>query len=111
MNSCNIQIKEVTLAYFSGTGCTQAVVDCFESQLLRLELQVNRVNIAVDDSYVATTDLLIVLSPVYAFRLASIVEKWTRNLPKVKGTYAAIISVSGGGEISPNTACRTTVKF
>ena len=112
MNSYTIPIKAVTLAYFSGTGCTQTVVDCFESQLIELDLQVNKVNIAVDDSYIATTtDLLIVLSPVYAFRLASIIEKWMRNLPEVKGTYAAIISVSGGGEISPNTACRTSCKY
>lgn len=111
MNSYNKSIKTVTLAYFSGTGCTQAVVDCFENQLIKRKLQVNKLNIAVDDSYITTkTDLLIVLSPVYAFRLSTIIENWTRNLPKAKGTYAAIISVSGGGEISPNTACRMKSK-
>ncbi|HEX3037704.1 MAG TPA: EFR1 family ferrodoxin [Oscillospiraceae bacterium] len=111
MNTYNKPIKTVTLAYFSGTGCTQAVVDCFENQLIKRKLQVKKLNIAVDDSYIAaTTDLLIILSPVYAFRLASIIENWTRNLPEAKGTYAAIISVSGGGEISPNTACRMKCK-
>lgn len=111
MNFYKKPIKTVTLAYFSGTGCTQAVVDCFEKQLINYKLQVNKLNIAVDDSYIATrTDLLIILSPVYAFRLSSIIEKWTKNLPEVKETYAAIISVSGGGEISPNTACRMNCK-
>lgn len=111
MNSYNKPIKTVTLAYFSGTGGTKAVADCFESQLTEHKLQVNKINIAVDGSDAATTaDLLIILSPVYAFRLASIMENWTKNLPDVKGIYAAIISVSGGGEISPNTACRMNCK-
>jgi len=111
MNTYNKPIKTVTLAYFSGTGCTQAVVDCFENQLLKHKLQVNKLNVAVDGSYIATTtDLLIVLSPVYAFRLSSIIEDWTRNLSDANGTYAAIIAVSGGGEISPNTACRMKTK-
>lgn len=111
MDSYNRPIKTVTLAYFSGTGCTKAVVDCFENQLIKHKLQVNKLNIAVDDRYnTTTTDLLIVLSPVYAFRLSSIVENWTRDLPEAKGTYAVLISVAGGGEISPNTACRMKSK-
>lgn len=113
MNSCNIEIKVVTLAYFSGTGCTKAVADCFESQLNELGLQVHKTNIATSDNDVILendTDLLIIFSPVYAFRLAAIVEKWTKKLPHSNGTYVAIISVSGGGEVSPNTACRITCK-
>jgi ferredoxin len=111
MNSYGKPIKTVTLAYFSGTGGTQAVADCFEKQLAEYKLQVNKINIAVNDSYAATTaDLLIILSPVYAFRLSSIMENWTKKLPEAKGIYAAIISVSGGGEISPNTACRINCK-
>ncbi len=106
-----MKIKKVTLAYFSGTGCTQMVANIFESQLNNLGLQVNTINIAANDNYTdTTTDLLIILSPVYAFRLASIVEEWTHKLPKAKRTYAAIISVSGGGEVSPNTACRVKCK-
>ncbi len=111
MDNKHKHIKTVTLAYFSGTGCTKAVADCFEKELLEQKLQVNKINIATDDTYHdKKTDLLIILSPVYAFQLAAIVEKWTKNLPKTNGTYAAVISVSGGGEVSPNTACRIKCK-
>lgn len=59
---------------------------------------------------VGKTDLLILFAPVYAFRLASITEDWIKTLHVVKSTPAAIIAVSGGGEISPNTACRIPCK-
>ena len=111
MDDINKHIKTVTLAYFSGTGCTRAVADCFEKKLLEQKLQVHKINIATDVTHHdKTTDLLIILSPVYAFRLAAIVEKWTKDLPKTNGTYAVVISVSGGGEVSPNTACRINCK-
>jgi len=104
-------IKTITLAYFSGTGCTEAIVDCFEQQLLDKGVIVNKINIAsCSRSEVGETDLIIICSPVYALRLASIVEKWVKNLPETQNTYAAIISVSGGGDISPNTACRIPSK-
>ncbi|MDI3537720.1 MAG: hypothetical protein PWR12_921 [Eubacteriaceae bacterium] len=109
MNDC--LIKKVTLAYFSGTGGTRFVTDCFEKQLLEQKLLVNKIDIAkVPPNQVKDTDLLVVLSPVYACRLVSMVEKWTKKLPNSKGSCAAVISVSGGGEISPNTACRIKAK-
>lgn len=107
----NVMIKTTTLAYFSGTGCTETVVNCFESQLIKQGINVNKINIATYNFYdTISSDLLIIFSPVYAFRLASIVEDWVKSLPKANKTYATIISVSGGGEISPNTACRVRCK-
>ncbi len=105
-------IKAVTLAYFSGTGGTEAVVRCVEAQLIRAGIKVNSVYIPFCTMPVKEidSDLLIIFSPVYAFRLASVVERWTRKLPRAKNTLAAVISVSGGGEISPNTACRKYCK-
>jgi len=104
-------IKSITLAYFSGTGCTKAIVDSFEHQLLDKGVIVNKLNIATCSGHeVGETDLIIICSPVYAFRLTSIVERWVKNLPETQNTYAAIISVSGGGDISPNTACRIPSK-
>ncbi len=105
-------IKAVTLAYFSGTGGTEAIVRCVEAQLIRAGIKVNSVDIPFCTIPVKEidSDLLIIFSPVYAFRLASVVERWARNLPCAKNTSAAVISVSGGGEISPNTACRAYCK-
>ncbi|TCL56862.1 hypothetical protein EDD76_11034 [Kineothrix alysoides] len=111
MSNRNIPFQDITLAYFSGTGCTKAAVSCFESRLAGLGIHTSTICISSDSSgSVGTSDLLIVFSPVYAFRLTSIVEDWVKRLPDAQNTYAAIISVSGGGEISPNTACRTLCK-
>jgi len=111
MTDINNPIKTITLTYFSGTGCTKAIVDSFEKQLLEKGVVINKLNIATcSQSEVGDTDLIIICSPVYAFRLTSIVESWVKNLPETQSTKAAIISVSGGGDISPNTACRVPSK-
>jgi ferredoxin/flavodoxin len=103
--------KRFTLAYFSGTGCTKAVCDTFEEQLKRLELDCTKIDIAsCKPQEVRKSDLLIIFAPVYALRLASLMEEWIQKLPKVNHAAAAIISVSGGGEVSPNTACRVYSK-
>ena len=111
MTSKNPRIQSITLAYFSGTGCTEAVVDCFEGQLTQLGINVMRVDVSSCSTYeTAASDFLMVFSPVYAFRLTEIVEKWIQKLPAAESAQAAVISVSGGGEISPNTACRIRCK-
>lgn len=110
MDQVNRQMNTAVLAYFSGTGCTKQAADCLEKELLKQGLQVQQINIAEQESYHNRADLLIVLSPVYAFRLAEITEKWTKKLPHADGTPAAVIAVSGAGEISPNTACRVKCK-
>ncbi len=112
MNDRKLTVKTVTLAYFSGTGGTKAIVSCFETQFVKSGIHVNVIDISCCNTYheEKAPDLLIIFSPVYAFRLASIMEHWTKNLPKTQNTPAAVISVSGGGETSPNTACRVHCK-
>ena len=103
--------ERILLAYFSGTGCTKEVCDCFAKQLSKLNIDTTKVNIATHNpGDIGETDLLIILSPVYGFRLASITEKWVKQLPTMKNTPAVIVSVSGGGEVSPNTASRVKCK-
>ncbi|MHC1723702.1 MAG: EFR1 family ferrodoxin [Aminipila sp.] len=103
--------KSIMIAYFSGTGCTEMVADCLLKQLRERKFEVKKTKISCNTtSTIEESDLLIVLSPVYAFSLAEIVEKWIGNLPQTKNTSAVIISVSGGGEVSPNTACRVRSK-
>lgn len=105
-------IRTATLAYFSGTGGTEAIVRFVEEQLIKVGVKVTSVDIpfCTTQGNKIESDLLIIFSPVYAFRLASIVELWTKNLQETQNTSAAVISVSGGGEISPNTACRAHCK-
>ena len=111
MEKEKIIYKTVTLAYFSGTGGTKMVADCFFDQFTELGIIAKKINIGKSVPYEPkSSDLLLIFSPVYAFRLSSIVEKWVSNLPKTLGKSVALFSVSGAGEISPNTACRTYCK-
>ena len=98
--------KKITLAYFSGTGCTKEVCLCFAQQLAKKGLESKIIGLENHDpGKLKQPDLLVIFSPVYAFRLASITEKWVKGLPKSNRTMVAIVPVSGGGDISPNTAC------
>jgi ferredoxin len=98
--------KKITLAYFSGTGCTKEVCLCFAQQLAKKGLESKTISLeSHDPGTLKLPDLLVIFSPVYAFRLASITEKWIKGLPRSSRTMAVIVPVSGGGDISPNTAC------
>lgn len=108
INKC---YSKVVLAYFSGTGSSEEVCNCFENKFVEYGLEVAKINIS--EKYSIETldaDLIVIISPVYAFRIASITEKWVSRLPNGKDIKVAIISVSGGGEVSPNTACREKCK-
>ncbi|MFR3729769.1 EFR1 family ferrodoxin [Lacrimispora sp.] len=103
--------QRVVLAYFSGTGGTEYAAESMERQLKEQGIKVTKKNIAKDpDISKEKWDLLIILSPVYAFRLAELTEQWVKKLPSGNHKPAAILSVSGGGEVSPNTACRVPCK-
>lgn len=106
-----IKPNRLTLAYFSGTGCTKMVCECFAKQFAEHGISSRIIDIADHDPMEAgQADLLMIFSPVYAFRLVSIVEEWVEKLPSVPDASAVVISVSAGGEISPNTACRVRTK-
>ncbi|WP_321418455.1 EFR1 family ferrodoxin [uncultured Methanomethylovorans sp.] len=101
------QIKTVKIAYFSGTGSTARVADTFESELTRrgisvIKSEIKQGNICSDEK----EDLLILLYAVHACNAPKIVYQWIDSLDGKKQTPVAVISVSGGGEITPNTACR-----
>lgn len=98
--------KKITLAYFSGTGCTKEVCLCFAQQLAKKGLESKTISLENHEpGNLKPPDLLVIFSPVYAFRLASITEKWVKGLPGSSRTMVVIVPVSGGGDISPNTAC------
>jgi ferredoxin/flavodoxin len=99
------------IIYFSGTGGTAKVAavlsDLFEKNGVKVsgyELKGNF--IARCDS-----DLLVILFPVYAANAPKPIDEWVKNAPLGDGKKAAVISVSGGGEMLSNTACRiSTIK-
>lgn len=101
----------VKIAYYSGTGGTAMAAKQFMT-----EFQDNgcpcTMDLITDGCSPCQTahSLLILLFPVHAFRAPGAIDRWIDRLPTVTDRSAVIISVSGGGEISPNTACRLDSK-
>jgi flavodoxin/ferredoxin len=100
-------MDKIRLVYYSGTGGTRIVADSFATQLRGkgAEVTIQRLKAGEPDA-TGGYDLLIVLYAVYAFNAPEPIYEWIKKLPQQKGKPAAVISVSGGGEMSPNTACR-----
>lgn len=106
--------KRIELVYFSGTGGTARAADCMVQSLESRGCQVNRHILEKSRSHDAGNpaagdmhyDILIVIYPVHAFDAPEPIYKWIDGLPHVNGLAAAVISVSGGGEVWPNTASR-----
>lgn len=105
--TASLRIKTVKIAYFSGTGSTARVADAFENEMNRRGLSVIRSEIREGNLHSdEKEDLLLLLFAVHAFNAPRIVYQWIDGLSGARQIPVAVISVSGGGEISPNTACR-----
>ena len=105
--------KTVGIVYFSGTGGTTRAVDCLERSLIARGCLVQKNSLEIsgseaEDRNQADTayDILMVVYPVHAFDAPEVIYDWIERLPGGKGIPAAVISVSGGGEVWPNTASR-----
>ncbi len=110
MNFTVCLFQSAQVAWFSGTGCTAMAAECFEQSFRMRGIEVTQAKIEAGQPHLtAQADLLVLLFPVYAFRSPRIVDEWVRALPMVSGTPAVVCSVSGGGDIPPNTACRVYV--
>jgi ferredoxin len=109
-------MKKAQIVYFSGTGGTARVSAEFakslishqvEAQIIPLDLQeFDYRSFAAPSEQSADVDLLILLFPVHAFDAPEPVYEWLSTIPDGNGQAVAVISVSGGGEVWPNTACR-----
>jgi flavodoxin/NAD-dependent dihydropyrimidine dehydrogenase PreA subunit len=103
----NQNIDKIRLVYYSGTGGTRLVADRFAEQLRQrgASVTIQRLKFGEPEA-VGEYDLLLLLYAVYAFNAPEPVYEWIKNLPEQQEKQAVVISVSGGGEMSPNTACR-----
>jgi ferredoxin/flavodoxin len=99
--------NKIRLVYYSGTGGTRIVADTFAQHLRErgATVTIQRLKFGEPEE-VGDYNLLVLVYAVYAFNAPEPVYSWIKNLPQQPGTPAAVISVSGGGEMSPNTACR-----
>lgn len=105
------KINKVKIAYFSGTGSTARVANALEKELIGRGISVIKSEIRAGNPHSDDKeDILILLFAVHAFNAPGVVYKWIDSLPNnnSRPASAAVISVSGGGEITPNTACRVS---
>ncbi len=101
----------VDIVYFSGTGCTAKVASALEKEFIKNNITVNKHELKGKFQTEANGDLLIILFPVYAANAPKSIDEWIEAAPFGNGKKAAVISVSGGGEMIFNTACRvSTIK-
>lgn len=100
-------IKSVKIVYYSGTGNTKKTADIFQSTLKASGADVATFALRDGDLIPEDkADLLLLVYAVHALNAPKLVYAWIKSLPPVNGEKVAVISVSAGGEISPNTACR-----
>lgn len=106
------EIKTVSLVYFTGTGGTTRIANCFEEAFKKQDIVTYKTELCaktMNNTY--DTDLLVILFSVYAMNAPLPIDEWLENAHNVNGKPAVVISVSGGGEVTPNTACRrATIK-
>ncbi len=114
----------VNIVYFSGTGGTARAAASFaehfqtKGQMVSLteiseHAHVNSKNLKQREALERASEpesgkeeLLLLLFPVYALNAPLPVDRWIESILPVKEGKAAVISVSGGGEMFPNRACR-----
>lgn len=93
--------------FFSGTGGTARVSAAFQEAFEAHEKTV--IVHELNNRYPETKDeedILVVLYPVHACNAPEAVYEYIEQIPRVENKPSVVISVSGGGEITPNTACR-----
>ncbi|MDW7662716.1 MAG: EFR1 family ferrodoxin [Bacillota bacterium] len=113
-------MEKTIIAYYTGTGSSRLVAQEVRDQLIArgVSVEVHRLTKATKEDLrrkVETCNDLILIYAVHAFNAPNLVYEWLSELveqPTSAGQRkkAMIISVSGGGEILSNTACRVTAK-
>jgi ferredoxin/flavodoxin len=99
--------KQIEIIYFSGTGGTKKAADTLVREFVKQGISVHCSEIHAKKPYQPQAhDLLVVLYPVYAMNAPRPVYELIAQLPMAERRLAAVISVSGGGEVIPNTASR-----
>ena len=101
--------ETVHLVYFTGTGGTKRVADSLGQAFSRRGLKVQTTELNARPHEPVEADLLVLAYPVYACNAPTPVDEWVAAAPDGTGREAAVVSVSGGGEVTPNTACRADV--
>ena len=99
--------KKIEIVYFSGTGGTRKAAHAFAFAFANRGISVGCNEIHAKRPYRPQEhDMLLLLYPVYAMNAPRPVYEFIDRLPMADRKLAVVISVSGGGEVVPNTASR-----
>lgn len=108
------------IVYYTGTGSTALVADEVRKNLSGrgASVEMHRLTESTKETLLqkakTCTDLILIYA-VHAFNAPDIIYKWLRMLEEQPATdgvkkKAMVLSVSGGGEMLSNTACRVTAR-
>ncbi|MDD3168453.1 MAG: EFR1 family ferrodoxin [Eubacteriales bacterium] len=110
-------VNSVRILYFSGTGGTKRFAEAFEKELKSRGITVFVKNLgeslqekknAPAEQEIGAADLNILLYSVYAMDAPRPVYDWIGSVTgQEAGKRIAVLSVSGGGEMWPNTGSRS----
>ena len=100
-------VRTFKLVYFSGTGGTRKATELLGEALRAADQTVVLQELHCRAQQLsAPYDLLVLLFPVHALNAPQPVYDYLKATAAVSGLSAAVIAVSGGGEVTPNKACR-----
>lgn len=104
---------KVQIVYFSGTGGAARAALSFEKIFVKMGIGVVIVPLDMQEAGYQqkpaienSVRLLVLIFPVHAFDAPAPVYEWIAGVTEGKSLPCAVISVSGGGEMWPNTGCR-----
>lgn len=100
--------EKVRIVYFTGTGGTALAAKKLDDHLSARGVTVlrNELNVLEAPDAHIEVDFLILMFPVYAFNAPNPVYQYIKNHRTVGHIPAAVISISGGGEVTINKASR-----
>ncbi len=113
--SSDSNTRAIRIMYFSGTGGAKRIADTFmqesanrglEAYITALDYSNPQNSILQSLDTLESVDLVFLIFAVHAFDAPIPVYDWIKHINNQYGKRIAVISVSGGGEVWPNTGCR-----
>lgn len=107
--------RKILITYFSGTGGTKRIAEAFNRELQDRGCEVELVSLDASEqsrdrsknNLLSDAELTVLIFAVHAFDAPRPVYQWIETIEPAQKNVA-VISVSGGGEIWPNTGCRNS---
>ena len=106
--STGLIMKHIRIDYYTGTGGSELVARLLADKLKNENrtVEINRISRdRIADAQSIEADYYILIFPVHSFNAPQPIYEWVAHLTG-KDCKTAVISVSGGGNVLSNTACR-----